>query len=722
MIKRKNDGVVWFDHAPPARPPQSRGLRLQRVIGDALWYTGLTALARHAQRGRSTARILGYHHVLPADDLSRRAPVPWPLYTEVTSFAWQMRYIARHYHPVALPDLVDRLTGNGRVRPGSVAVTLDDGYRDQLAHALPVLRAAGIPATLCVVGEADPSGAVREGGCGWDEGEGLANVEDLRAARGDGITLAAHTATHRDLTACAPADARAELAGSRRYVRALGDVGDLLCYPGGMHDAAVRAAAAATGYRAALTCAPGANGAGADPLALRRVLVGASPDHVVAAQLAGLLDGPAWAYHGLNRLRARRAVSRRRVAAASTEPSCHCAVAPPPIEPSLPDDVWPRVTVAVPTYNERDTIDRCLQGIATQEYPRDRLEILVVDGGSTDDTVARAARYPGVRVLHNPARDAETAKEIGLGAATGALFMYLDADAEFARPGWLRAMIRPFREDPTLVASFTRFVARPGAPALDRYLNQHPLQLGPLLRALCVDIAETRHAERAGYSICCFAGDRVPPVGLCLYRIDALRALVAGARGFRWIDVAVPALLARAGHAHVAYVPEAGIHHGRRATLRTLIARQQRDLTRTYLPHVDRRAFRYVDFSSPRSVLPLLGWVVRVNLLLPPLVSSVRESWRRRDPAALYGFPLAVLETDAVALAFVRHPTGRALLWRGLRALLRARVDAARDQGGRRSGARVRVACDNGAPSDTHAARSSARSARDGATWGRPQS
>jgi len=658
-------------------------LSLQRVIGDALWYSGLTALARYAQRRRPTARILGYHHVLPADELSRHAPLPWSLYTEAASFAWQMRYIAHHYHPVALPALVDGLTGQGPLRPGSVAVTLDDGYQDHVTHALPMLRAAGIPATLCVIGGADPSGAVHERGGGWFEGERLADAVDLRAAQSDGVTLAAHTATHRDLTACAPASALAALADSRRYVRALGDAGDLLCYPGGMHNAAVRAAARTVGYRAALTCAPGANAVGADPLALRRVLVGASPNYFVAAQLAGLLDGPAWVYHGLNRLRARYAMDRlggRRAAAPSRAPACRCAVAPPPITPSLPGHAWPRVTVAVPTYNEGGAIDRCLHSIVTQEYPRDRIEILVIDGGSSDDTIARAARYPGVRVLHNPARDAETAKEIGLRAATGDLFMYLDADAEFARPGWLRAMIHPLREDPTLVASFTRFVARPGAPALDRYLNQHPLQLGPLLRALCVDIADTRYAERTGYALCCFAGGRVPPVGLCLYRIDALRALVVSGPGFRWIDVAVPALLARAGHAHVAYVPAAGLHHGRSATLRTLVARQRRDLTRTYLPQVDRREFRYVDFSSPRSVLPLLGWVARVNLLLPPLVASVRESWRRRDLAALYGFPLAVLETDAIAIAFVRHPTGRALLRRGLRAILRARAGDAQSR------------------------------------------
>ena len=348
-------------------------------------------------------------------------------------------------------------------------------------------------------------------------------------------------------------------------------------------------------------------------------------------------------------------------------PRCRCETPPRPIAPPLAADVWPRVTVVVPTYNEHDMIDRCLRSIVAQDYPHDRLEILVVDGDSADDTVVRSRRYPGVRVLHNPARDAERAKEIGLREARGDLFMYLDADAEYTRPDWLRLLIAPLRDDPTLVASFTRFVARPHAPALERYLNYHPLQLGPLLRALCVDLAETCWVERGTYTVCCFGGGRVPPIGLCLYRIGPLRAVAAAMPA--WIDVAPAVLLARAGLAHVAYVAQAGIYHGRRVTLRTHLRQQRRNVTRIYLPTVDRREFRYVDFSSPRSVLPLLGWVLRVNLLLPPLLTALRESWRQRDAACLYGFPLAVFETDGVAIEFLRSARGRALLTQGLRAI-----------------------------------------------------
>ncbi len=660
----------------PARPPIA--LSLQRWTGHVLWYCGLTALARRCQRHRGTARILAYHHVLPPTERAARARLPWTMYTDADAFARQMRYVARHYCPLPLPALVDLLARGTPVPAGSVAITLDDGYRDQLAHALPALRAAGLPAALAVVAHAEALPSPDKGQ--WDE-EDLAPDADLRAAGAAGLTLVAHSVTHRDLTACDAADLRDELEGSRRYLHALGGADDLFCYPGGMHNAAVRAATAAAGCRAALSCAPGANGRHTDPFALRRVLVGASPDHFVAAQLAGVLDGPAWLYHGLTRVQT--AVRRRgprwrgrlglavrgRDSEGKERPRCRCDHPPQPIMPSLVTDVWPWVTVVVPTYNEHDMINRCLRGILTQDYPHDRLEVLVVDGGSTDDTVARSRRYPCVRVLHNPARDAESAKLIGLREAHGDLFMYLDADAEYAHPGWLQAMVAPLRDDPALVASFTRFLPRPDAPALDRYLNYHPLQLGPLLRHLCVDITATCLEARGAYTVCCFGGGRVPPVGLCLYRVAPVRALIAGTPDFRWVDVGVPALLAEAGHGHLAYVPQAGLYHGRGSTLRLLVARQRRDATTTYLPRAGQREFRYVEFSSPRAVLRLIRWVLWVNLLVPPTVEALLESWRRHDAACLYGGPLAVLETDGVLLTFLRHPQGRALARRGLAAV-----------------------------------------------------
>ncbi len=72
--------------------------------------------------------------------------------------------------------------------------------------------------------------------------------------------------------------------------------------------------------------------------------------------------------------------------------------------PPLPDDL-PYVTVQLPVYNEREVIGRLIDAVAALDYPRERLEIQVLDD-STDDTSAIAAacvadyQVQGVDVLH----------------------------------------------------------------------------------------------------------------------------------------------------------------------------------------------------------------------------------------------------------------------------------------------------------------------------------
>jgi peptidoglycan/xylan/chitin deacetylase (PgdA/CDA1 family) len=63
-------------------------------------------------------------------------------------FAWQMRYLARHYCCLTLEDAVDRLNTNRALPPHAVVVTFDDGFRNNLTYAAPILRRCGVPATI----------------------------------------------------------------------------------------------------------------------------------------------------------------------------------------------------------------------------------------------------------------------------------------------------------------------------------------------------------------------------------------------------------------------------------------------------------------------------------------------------------------------------------------------------------------------------------------------
>lgn len=92
----------------------------------------------------------------------------------------------------------------------------------------------------------------------------------------------------------------------------------------------------------------------------------------------------------------------------------------------------PTVTVAIPVLNEEAYIDACLDSVAAQTYPG-IVEVLVVDGGSTDATRAMAARRPGVRVLENPRRIQAAALNIALAEAKGEVFVRVDGHCLIAR-------------------------------------------------------------------------------------------------------------------------------------------------------------------------------------------------------------------------------------------------------------------------------------------------
>ena len=89
------------------------------------------------------------------------------------------------------------------------------------------------------------------------------------------------------------------------------------------------------------------------------------------------------------------------------------------------------VSVIVPCRNEERYIARCLDSIVATDYPRDRLEVLVVDGSSEDRTRSivadYGARYPFIRLLDNPGRIPPIAVNAGIRAARGEILVRMDA-------------------------------------------------------------------------------------------------------------------------------------------------------------------------------------------------------------------------------------------------------------------------------------------------------
>jgi len=97
----------------------------------------------------------------------------------------------------------------------------------------------------------------------------------------------------------------------------------------------------------------------------------------------------------------------------------------------------PFVSILVPMRNEADNIARCLDSILKNDYPEDRLEILVIEGMSTDGSreivQEYTKRFPCIRLLENPKRIVPAALNIGITNAKGGVIMRMDAHSVYPR-------------------------------------------------------------------------------------------------------------------------------------------------------------------------------------------------------------------------------------------------------------------------------------------------
>jgi len=139
---------------------------------------------------------------------------------------------------------------------------------------------------------------------------------------------------------------------------------------------------------------------------------------------------------------------------------CYAAYRPHP----LGDDAsLPTVTVVIPAFNEGAMVRRSIGSIVAADYPREKLEIVVVDDGSRDDTffhMERArAEHPGMVTLIHFAgnRGKRAGLAAGMRAARGEIIVTIDSDSEIDRMT-LRQMVAPFQASPRVGAVAGRVV------------------------------------------------------------------------------------------------------------------------------------------------------------------------------------------------------------------------------------------------------------------------
>ncbi len=99
----------------------------------------------------------------------------------------------------------------------------------------------------------------------------------------------------------------------------------------------------------------------------------------------------------------------------------------------------PKVSVIIPVRNCEETIEDLLTSLMNVDYPKDRVEVILVDGQSTDNTVSIASKYP-IKILQEPGLGPNYARKIGVEASTGEILAFTDGDCIVPKH-WIKIIV-----------------------------------------------------------------------------------------------------------------------------------------------------------------------------------------------------------------------------------------------------------------------------------------
>jgi glycosyltransferase involved in cell wall biosynthesis len=321
-----------------------------------------------------------------------------------------------------------------------------------------------------------------------------------------------------------------------------------------------------------------------------------------------------------------------------------------------PSDSWPSICAVVPTFESAATLDAALRSLTRQRYAGE-VELLVVDGGSADSTLEIARRH-GARILHNPGREEETGRALGIEAATAELILLFDADDEAVGEDWLATLVGALDAAPDIVAADCLFHEwRRADPAVTR--------LCALMGGSDPIAVELGWADRWAWHLGRWTGMPIPEEerrgDTLLVRLDPQRPPPMGSNGF---------LVRRTELLRTGYAPEF-VHSdcvGDLAELGFRFARVELGVVHRYAPdlatyfHKARRRARRSLGGVPRQrrgyrppPARTLAQAVFSASVIGPAVLAARGCRRRPDRAwALYPV-LSLITLWAYVQEAVRH-------------------------------------------------------------------
>lgn len=291
----------------------------------------------------------------------------------------------------------------------------------------------------------------------------------------------------------------------------------------------------------------------------------------------------------------------------------------------------PLLSIVIPTLNSGALIPGFLDSLSRQTIPKQQLEILIMDGGSTDKTTELAASW-GATVVPNPDVLAEPGVNRGLRVATGTLVMILAVDNIFAQPDALENIIRVF-DDPSIYAAFPKHESDESDTLYTRYYNTFTDPFNHFVYGYASNARTFHRAYRTlfhseKFDIYDFTSNSTRPM-LALAQGFTLRAGFTRSSADAYDDCK-PLLEIINSNMRVAYIHSVPLYHHTIRDLRHFI-RKQRWATGNSLRN-ERFGIRHRESVLSRGQQTRIRlWPVYAFSIVVPLARSIWGVFRDRD-------------------------------------------------------------------------------------------
>src|SRR3989344_1578430 len=327
----------------------------------------------------------------------------------------------------------------------------------------------------------------------------------------------------------------------------------------------------------------------------------------------------------------------------------------------------PKISFVIPTLNDAPRLLRCLTSIEKQDYPKNKIEIVVIDDKSRDNTLKIAKSFKA-KILINGKKDLYRSLTMGFHVATGELAYQIDQDVELRDKTFIRKMIKPLMDDEAVTASFTRYYPNKNQSWVSRFLSYDPIQRDPIYEYFSPSLDKLIIKKSDEYIVCDYSSKKIPPFTMMMYRLKSLKENPLW-NNERFFDHETVMAMIETGYTKYAYVPTAGLYHDHADNLLHLIRKRVRNLKNHYLIEDSPYKYTWFDTGSFLGIIKIIIWIIYANLIIPETIRGFFRFLKFHDPVLLMQPIISITITDVLLFNFLILREGRQFLIKSFRRL-----------------------------------------------------